>query len=188
MERKKRMYDFLYEDSEGSHDPISAWRVVCEGTMRVEDELAPPIEVDLSQVPGDFVIRRRDGLWAYQLAVSIDDIAMGITDIVRARDLLDSTPRQFSIYQTLGADLPRTWHVPLVVNADGERLSKRSKSVNREELEEAGWTPSRFRGACARMWGWREKTEDLTMADLLELWDPTTEELKREEVTFVAPD
>lgn len=73
---------------------------------------------------GDFVLRRADGPWAYQLAVVVDDAAQGITDVVRGEDLADNTPRQIRLQQLLGVTTPRYLHTPLVIGADGRKLSK----------------------------------------------------------------
>lgn len=81
---------------------------------------------DLSTEVGDFALKRADGLWAYQLAVVVDDAASGITDIVRGQDLLDSTPRQIYLQRCLGVPTPRYLHVPVLNNAVGEKLSKQN--------------------------------------------------------------
>lgn len=121
---------------------------------------------DLSSRPGAFVVQRKDGLFAYQLAVVVDDIAMGVTDVLRGVDLLDSTPRQLALFDALGAPRPRTWHVPLLVDERGERLSKRAQSVARDGLEASGWCPSTLRGAFATLWGWTDRLAALSFADL----------------------
>lgn len=83
---------------------------------------------------GDFLLRRSDGLFAYQLAVVVDDAAMGITEVVRGSDLLSSTPRQLLLYRLLDLTPPRFCHLPLLLNQDGRRLSKRERDISLEEL------------------------------------------------------
>lgn len=81
---------------------------------------------DVSRDVGDFVLKRADGFWAYQLAVVVDDAAQGITDIVRGEDLADNTARQILLQCALGLPTPRYLHTPLVLAANGEKLSKQS--------------------------------------------------------------
>jgi glutamyl-tRNA synthetase len=99
--------------------------------------------------PDDFVVQRVDGLYAYQLAVVVDDIAMGITEVVRGEDLLSSTPRQIALYRALGATPPAFAHVPLMLTPDGRRLSKRSGSVSIAERRAAGARPEQIIGELA---------------------------------------
>lgn len=94
-------------------------------TDRLQGTISQRLESEL----GDFVIRRRDGVIAYQLAVVMDDIAQGVTDIVRGADLLDSTPRQLWLYRLLGATPPEYLHIPLVMARQGQKLSKRLGSA-----------------------------------------------------------
>jgi glutamyl-Q tRNA(Asp) synthetase len=94
--------------------------------IRFHDRFAGDISQDITAEVGDFVVRRADGFWAYQLAVVVDDGAQRITDIVRGADLLDSTPRQLFLQQLLGLPQPRYLHVPVLLNADGEKLSKQT--------------------------------------------------------------
>ncbi|MCL6711382.1 tRNA glutamyl-Q(34) synthetase GluQRS [Pseudomonas sp. R2.Fl] len=89
-----------------------------------EDGLQGHFEQDVHAEAGDVVLRRADGYWAYQLAVVVDDAAQGFTDIVRGADLLDSTPRQIHLQHALGLPTPRYLHLPLVVDGEGQKLSK----------------------------------------------------------------
>jgi len=84
---------------------------------------------------GDFLLRRSDGMFAYQLAVVVDDAAMGVTEVVRGADLLDSTPRQLYLYDLLGLRAPEFYHVPLLLASDGRRLSKRDADAGLDDLQ-----------------------------------------------------
>ena len=98
---------------------------------------------------GDIVVRRADGLYAYQLAVVLDDAADGVTDVVRGDDLLPSTGRQVVLAGMLGVKAPACAHVPLVVDADGVRLAKRHAALTLRALREVGVRPERLIGAMA---------------------------------------
>jgi glutamyl-Q tRNA(Asp) synthetase len=94
--------------------------------IRVDDALQRPLTQDLAQTVGDFVIRRRDGLFAYQLAVVLDDAEQGINRIVRGSDLYDSTPRQIYLQRLLGCPQPDYAHIPVITNSRGQKLSKQT--------------------------------------------------------------
>ena len=107
-----------------------AWRLrVPPGMVAFDDRCAGRIEQDVARDVGDFVLLRADGLWAYQLAVVVDDAEAGVTDVVRGADLLGSTPRQIVLQRLSGLPVPRYLHVPVVTDAHGEKLSKQTGAV-----------------------------------------------------------
>ncbi|HSW17426.1 MAG TPA: tRNA glutamyl-Q(34) synthetase GluQRS [Ramlibacter sp.] len=110
--------------------PARAWRFRCEaateGEVRWIDRRLGPQRQDVIHEVGDFVLRRADGLWAYQLAVVVDDAAQGVTHVVRGQDLADNTARQIALQRALGLATPSYLHTPLVLGADGEKLSKQN--------------------------------------------------------------
>jgi glutamyl-Q tRNA(Asp) synthetase len=108
--------------------PARAWRLLTAGAGVIDwqDRRLGTQRQDLEAEVGDFVLKRADGLWAYQLAVVVDDAAQGITDIVRGADLADNTPRQLWLQRLLGLPRPRYLHTPLVLAADGQKLSKQN--------------------------------------------------------------
>ena len=116
---------------------------------------------------GDFVVRRADGVPAYQLACVVDDIAMGIGEVVRGGDLLASTPRQILLYRALGASIPAFAHVPLLLGADGVRLSKRHRGVTLAELRGAGASPSRVVGTIAGLLGLAPPGQEIEASSLV---------------------
>jgi glutamyl-Q tRNA(Asp) synthetase len=138
-----------------------------------EDALQGPVTSNLEREFGDFVLYRADRVYAYQLAVVIDDAEEGITDVVRGADLLGSTPRQIYVQQLLGLPQPRYAHLPVAVNAGGEKLSKQtlappvdaSKPIPAlvAALEFLGQKPPKklARGTIAELWAWAVRNWDL---------------------------
>lgn len=104
---------------------------VPERTIGFDDGVFGWFEQNLARAVGDFVLRRADGLFAYQLAVIVDDAASGINQVVRGADLLASTPRQIFLLESLGLPIPAYWHLPLALNADGSKVSKRAGETDK---------------------------------------------------------
>lgn len=104
-----------------------AWRLaVPDGEIGFVDALQGSYSQNVAHDVGDFILKRADGFWAYQLAVVVDDAEQGITHVVRGADLLASTPRQIALQQALGVSTPDYCHLPVMVNAAGEKLSKQT--------------------------------------------------------------
>ncbi len=115
---------------------------------------------------GDFLLRRSDGMFAYQLAVVVDDAAMGVTEVVRGADLLASTPRQLLLYRLLGLEAPAFYHFPLLLGSDGQRLSKRNADAGLDALGER-YTASEILGKLAYLAGFNPSAEPRSGESLL---------------------
>jgi glutamyl-tRNA synthetase len=124
-------------------------------------------------VVDDLVVRRADGVAAYNLAVVVDDADQGVDQVVRGADLFDTTPRQVLLQRLLGLSTPEYVHVPLVLGADGERLSKRHGAVSLRERLALGESVDQVVGRLAASMGLAEVGERLTAVTLLERFDPS---------------
>ena len=145
-----------------------------ERVMRFDDRVFGPQRFDLPRQLGDVVVRRSDGLFAYQLAVSVDDMAMGVTQIVRGRDLLRSTAIQLYVRRCLGAtDTPEFAHLPLIDAADGRRMAKRLNSLDLGAMRERGDDPRAVIGYCAWLLRLVDEPRPMAPQELLPLfsWD-----------------
>jgi glutamyl-tRNA synthetase len=134
----------------------------------------------VGETVGDFVLKRRDGLYAYQLAAVVDDLAMAIDDVVRGADLLGSTARQIQLIAALGGTPPAYAHVPLVLSAAGEKLSKRDQGLSLRGLRAAGVSPQSLAGWLGWSLGLLERPEPCRPSDLVPLF--AWERIRREEV------
>lgn len=122
--------------------------------------------VDLTTQCGDFIVRRKDGAWAYQLAVVVDDALMGINEVVRGRDLLLSSPQQIYLAKQLGFTPPRFTHLPLLCNTAGQRLSKRDKSLDMGCLRQR-FTPNQIIGLLAHAAGLQPTPDAVSVQSLV---------------------
>ena len=156
-------------DRERSGRP-PAWKLrVPEETVAVDDGHYGLISQNLAQDVGDFIIRRSDGVFAYQLAVSVDDMLMGVTRVVRGRDLLTSAPRQRWLIETLGGVAPDYCHGPLLSSGEG-KLSKRLGSLSTQVLRQE-YRPEDLTGKLAKLCGMAETDAPITPRELLHSFD-----------------
>lgn len=142
-EGEHRLYDDhcygMPEEQRRQMDRKPSWRVhVPHVSVSFTDGSYGPFSDYLPRVCGDFVVRRADGLYAYQLAVAVDDGSMGITHVLRGRDLLSSTAQQIWLMEVLGYTPPSYTHVPMLIDASGNRLSKRQQGITVRSLRDRG--------------------------------------------------
>jgi glutamyl-tRNA synthetase len=138
------------------------------GVVTWRDRVLGPQQQDVTVDVGDVVIKRADGLWAYQLAVVVDDLEMGVTDVVRAADLTSSTARQLQLARALGGVPPAFAHVPLMNAPDGTRLQKREPRHTLAGLRDAGVAPEAVVGFLAHSVGLHPLGRPCKPQDLVE--------------------
>ena len=145
---------------------LPAWRVkVPDKIWTVEDMLQGTYRENLATDCGDFVVRRADGVYVYQLAVTVDDALAGITEVVRGVDLLSSSPRQMYLQELFGFPHPQYGHVPLLMAPDGRRLSKRDRDLDLDALRQR-MTPEQLIGSLACTAGLLAKPEAISAREL----------------------
>ena len=155
-----------------------AWRVcVPDRLWQVEDKVQGLYRENLSTDCGDFVVRRADGVYVYQLAVTVDDGEAGVTEVVRGMDLLSSAPRQLYLQELFGFSHPEYGHVPMLLAPDGRRLSKRDKDLDLGVLRQ-NMTPEALIGTLAYAGGLIEHNESVSARELAKefSWDKLRKE------------
>ena len=179
-------YDSIEAAAAGGRLPALRFRVPDE-VVTFDDQFRGRCAFDVSRQLGDFVIAKNDGTPAYQLAVVIDDHAMGVTDVVRGDDLLDSTPRQMLLYRALGWEdrTPAYYHLPLVVGPDGRRLAKRHGDTRLSFYRDRGVSPGRVLALLARWCGFSE-SDQADLSWMLQQF--RLEMLPRRQIVFTAED
>ena len=156
----------LTEAQRSAFQRAPAWRVqVPDRVWAVEDWVQGHYECNLATDCGDMVVRRADGVYVYQLAVTVDDGEAGVTEVVRGMDLLSSAPRQMYLQALLGFPHPAYAHVPMLLAPDGRRLSKRDKDLDLGQLR-ARVTPEKLIGTLAFCAGLIEKNEPVSAREL----------------------
>jgi glutamyl-tRNA synthetase len=142
--------------------------------VRHTDRRYGPVDQNIHEEAGDFILKRSDGMWAYQLAVVVDDLEQGVNTIVRGADLLRSTPRQILLRELLDprAEPIASLHVPLILGPTGQRLAKRDGAVAVADQRAAGVTAEVLVGELAKSLGQLERAEPVRPPDLVAAWDP----------------
>lgn len=149
-----------------------SWRMrIDTAPAQLFDGFMGPVETNLAFDGGDFVIRRADGYFAYQLVCAVDDAMTGMTEVLRGGDLLISGARQAHVIAALGLSVPRYLHLPLLYRADGERLAKRIGSEDLEAMESQGYSPAAVRSYLAYTLGLAELGEPVSMDEVARRWD-----------------
>ena len=146
------------------------------------DRLQGAYDENLVRDCGDFILRRSDGVYAYQLAVVVDDALMGVTEVTRGSDLLTSTPRQIYLQQLLCFDTPDYCHVPLLCAPDGRRLSKRESDLTLQSLRERGVRPEEIVGRLACAAGLIDRPEPISARELVPVFD--VHKLPKDDIPF----
>ena len=147
-----------------------AWRVRCPDlAVTVEDGNCGTYTENPAQDCGDFIVRRSDGVFAYQLAVVVDDALMGVNHVVRGRDLLPSAPRQAWLHRVLGYEPPEFFHTPLLLAPDGRRLAKRDRDLDMGALRER-YAPEELVGLLAWYAGLLDRREKVTAKELVPMF------------------
>lgn len=174
------VYPGTCRDRTDAPDKPHSWRVkVPDRQWELTDLLQGPYRENLVTDCGDFVVRRADGVYVYQLAVTVDDGEAGVNEVVRGVDLLSSAPRQMYLQELFGFDHPAYGHVPLLLAPDGRRLSKRDKDLDLGQLQK--WLrPEELIGSLAHTCGLLEKPEAISAKELATVF--SWEKLKREDI------
>ena len=159
------------EHEANNRRPSMRFRVDDERTVSFTDLLVGPVEQQVQQTVGDFIVCRSDGIFAYQFAVVVDDALMQINQIVRGVDLLESTARQILLFEALGFQVPTFAHVPLLLDENGKRFSKRTRSAGLEPLRMTGVTPEQVVGQMAAECGLIDRGEQLSARELAQRYE-----------------
>jgi len=152
-------------------EPVIRIKAPLEGEITFKDGVKGPMKFEANQVD-DFVIARANGMPIYNFVVAIDDHLMGMTDVLRGDDHLSNTPKQIVIYNALGFDVPKFYHMPMINNPSGKKLSKRDGAMDVMQYKRDGYLPEALLNFLVRL-GWSNGDQEIfSMDEMLELFDP----------------
>lgn len=179
MANKERpRYDGRYRDFTGTPpqgiEPVIRIKAPLDGTITLHDGIKGEVVFNASDMLDDFIIARSDGTPTYNFVVTIDDALMGVTDVIRGDDHLSNTPKQIVIYNAFGFTVPKFFHVPMILNPDGKKLSKRDGATDVMDYEREGFLPETLLNFLVRL-GWSHGDQEIfSMEEMLEWFDPNT--------------
>jgi glutamyl-tRNA synthetase len=171
-------YDGRYRDFDGvppeGITPVIRIKAPTEGSIFVYDKIKGDIEFRVEDTLDDFIIARADGTPTYNFVVAVDDHLMGVNEVIRGDDHLSNTPKQIVIYEALNFPTPNFYHVPMIHNEQGRKLSKRDGATDVMEYKRLGYFPEALLNFLLRL-GWSHGDKEIfSMAEMLELFDPST--------------
>ncbi len=154
-------------------EPVIRIKAPISGTIEFEDGVKGSMKFDANQVD-DFVIARSNGMPTYNFVVAVDDALMGMTDVIRGDDHLSNTPKQIVVYNALGFNVPKFYHVPMINNPEGKKLSKRDGAMDVMDYKNQGYLPEALLNFLVRL-GWSNGDQEIfSMEEMLELFDPSS--------------
>jgi len=175
LKKETPRYDGRYRDFTGTPpegiQPVVRIKAPKNGKISFEDGVKGVMNFDANQVD-DFVIARSNGMPTYNFVVAIDDALMNITDVIRGDDHLTNAPKQIVVYKALGFTIPKFYHVPMINNPQGKKLSKRDGAMDVMQYKNEGYLPEALLNFLVRL-GWSNKDQEIfSMQEMLELFDP----------------
>ncbi len=169
-------YDRRYRDFDGEPpkgvQPVVRIKAPLEGDIVFEDGIKGTVTIRADELD-DFIIARSDGTPTYNFVVAVDDALMGVTDVIRGDDHLYNTPKQILVYRALGLNIPRFYHVPMILNESGKKLSKRDGAMDVMEYKRMGYLPEALLNFLVRL-GWSYKDQEIfSLEEMQKLFDPS---------------
>lgn len=174
--KERTMYDGRYRDFTGTPpegvEPVIRIKAPQSGEIVVRDGVKGDIVFQAQDILDDFIIARSDGSPTYNFVVAIDDHLMGVTEVIRGDDHLSNTPKQIVVYEALGFTIPKFYHVPMIHNSAGKKLSKRDGATDVMAYKEMGYTPQALLNFLVRL-GWSHGDQEIfSFREMIELFDP----------------
>ncbi|MGZ8546076.1 MAG: glutamate--tRNA ligase, partial [Sulfuricurvum sp.] len=175
--KERAKYDNRYRDFTGEapegREAVIRIKAPLEGSVTVHDGVKGDVVFNVADSLDDFIIARADGTPTYNFVVAVDDALMGVTDVIRGDDHLSNTPKQIVVYEALGFPLPKFFHVPMIHNSEGKKLSKRDGATDVMMYKTMGYTPEALLNFLVRL-GWSHGDQEIfSMDEMLELFDPS---------------